>query len=257
MRRVNLATVLVLLGGLVGAGVSYAATSEFKDVPRDHVFYEDVKWLAETGVTRGCNPPVNDRFCPDDPLTRAQAAALFRRLTVNVVANEGRPGEPGPPGEQGPPGEPGLPGAVDVVSASLGSPVVIEHIGGPINDRNTDLDVGLTLEPGTYLVTVSGAFISEVEYSGSATVWPQLSLWLDRNGDGTFQWQEGEGDISPNAVMPAQADRHISVSGSSVITLDAPTYVGLLGFGYDSEQGSARSGEILIQDATLVAVPLG
>lgn len=43
------------------------------------VFEEDIEWLAASGVTRGCNPPVNDRFCPDDPVTRGQMAAFLTR----------------------------------------------------------------------------------------------------------------------------------------------------------------------------------
>jgi hypothetical protein len=45
------------------------------------VFKADIDWLAATGVTRGCNPPTNNRFCPDDPVTRgAMAAFLVRAL---------------------------------------------------------------------------------------------------------------------------------------------------------------------------------
>jgi hypothetical protein len=43
------------------------------------VFEGDVEWLASVGVTAGCNPPVNDRFCPDDAVTRGQMAAFLRR----------------------------------------------------------------------------------------------------------------------------------------------------------------------------------
>jgi uncharacterized protein YkwD len=43
------------------------------------VFEADVDWLAGTGVTRGCNPPANDRFCPGDYVTRGQMAAFLVR----------------------------------------------------------------------------------------------------------------------------------------------------------------------------------
>ncbi len=43
------------------------------------VFEADIERLAAAGITRGCNPPVNDRFCPQDPLTRAQMAAFLVR----------------------------------------------------------------------------------------------------------------------------------------------------------------------------------
>jgi hypothetical protein len=35
--------------------------------------------MGAAGVTQGCNPPVNDRFCPDDFVTRGQMAAFFKR----------------------------------------------------------------------------------------------------------------------------------------------------------------------------------
>lgn len=43
------------------------------------VFEADIAALAAAGITRGCNPPDNDRFCPDDPVTRAQMAAFLHR----------------------------------------------------------------------------------------------------------------------------------------------------------------------------------
>ncbi len=46
------------------------------------VFQGDIDALAAAGVTRGCNPPDNDRFCPDDFVTRAQMASfLIRAIT--------------------------------------------------------------------------------------------------------------------------------------------------------------------------------
>ena len=39
----------------------------------------DTPKLANAGVTRGCNPPRNDRFCPDDYVTRGQMAAFLVR----------------------------------------------------------------------------------------------------------------------------------------------------------------------------------
>jgi hypothetical protein len=47
------------------------------------VFEADIEKLAAAGITRGCNPPTNDRFCPDDSVTRGQMAAfLHRALTL-------------------------------------------------------------------------------------------------------------------------------------------------------------------------------
>lgn len=52
------------------------------DVFRDDdysVFADQIDALATAGVTQGCNPPENDRFCPDEPVTREQMAAFLRR----------------------------------------------------------------------------------------------------------------------------------------------------------------------------------
>jgi S-layer homology domain len=38
-----------------------------------------IEAIAEAGITRGCNPPVNDRFCPRDEVTREVMAAFFVR----------------------------------------------------------------------------------------------------------------------------------------------------------------------------------
>lgn len=56
----------------------------------DSVFEADIERLAASGVTRGCNPPINDRFCPDDPVTRGQMAAfLHRALDVRLDVDTG------------------------------------------------------------------------------------------------------------------------------------------------------------------------
>jgi hypothetical protein len=43
------------------------------------VFEDDIAKLAAAGITRGCNPPVNDKFCPDNVVTRGQMAAFLHR----------------------------------------------------------------------------------------------------------------------------------------------------------------------------------
>jgi hypothetical protein len=63
------------------------AIDKFTDVPDSNVFHDDISWLADAGVTLGCNPPDNDRFCPDSPVTRGQMAAFMRRLAENQVVD--------------------------------------------------------------------------------------------------------------------------------------------------------------------------
>ncbi len=49
----------------------------------DSIFEANIEALAAAGITKGCNPPQNDRFCPNDAVTRGQMAAfLVRALTL-------------------------------------------------------------------------------------------------------------------------------------------------------------------------------
>ncbi|MGB9357268.1 MAG: PA14 domain-containing protein, partial [Acidimicrobiia bacterium] len=45
----------------------------------DSIFESDINWMAAEEITRGCNPPVNDRYCPDSRVTRGQMAAFLVR----------------------------------------------------------------------------------------------------------------------------------------------------------------------------------
>ncbi len=53
------------------------------------VFEPDITWLAETGITKGCNPPANTEYCPNDPVTRAQMAAFLVRAIGYTDAGDG------------------------------------------------------------------------------------------------------------------------------------------------------------------------
>jgi len=43
------------------------------------MFEADIERIAAAGITMGCNPPTNDRFCPNDYVTRGQMAAFLAR----------------------------------------------------------------------------------------------------------------------------------------------------------------------------------
>ncbi len=76
MTRIVVLTVTLLAAILPGVAV---AATDFDDVPTDHPFHADITWLAEEGITKGCNPPANDRYCPNDSVTRGQMAAFLVR----------------------------------------------------------------------------------------------------------------------------------------------------------------------------------
>lgn len=43
------------------------------------IFESDVNAIAHVGITKGCNPPANDRYCSDRTVSRGEMAALIRR----------------------------------------------------------------------------------------------------------------------------------------------------------------------------------
>lgn len=43
------------------------------------IFEGDIDRLGTAGVTKGCNPPTNDRYCPDDPVRRDEMASFLSR----------------------------------------------------------------------------------------------------------------------------------------------------------------------------------
>lgn len=55
-----------------------AGTSGFNDTGGT-IFENEIDRLAASGITRGCNPPDNDRFCPQEPVSRGQMAAFLSR----------------------------------------------------------------------------------------------------------------------------------------------------------------------------------
>jgi hypothetical protein len=119
-RSTQILFVVVLLA-LVVAPVAAVGASWFEDVPEGHTFKADIDWLASAGVTKGCNPPVNDTFCPDSYVTRAQMAAFMHRLAVNRVVDAGTIGGLTADDLKGEKGDPG--------SAAIGK-IIMSHGGG-------------------------------------------------------------------------------------------------------------------------------
>ncbi|HEX2153906.1 MAG TPA: ScyD/ScyE family protein [Acidimicrobiia bacterium] len=75
--RGQMAAFLVRALDLAGSDVD-----EFTD-DEGNIFEGDINAVAAAGITRGCNPPDNDEYCPGDTVTRGQMAAfLVRALDV-------------------------------------------------------------------------------------------------------------------------------------------------------------------------------
>ena len=73
MTRAEFATFIVRALGLPATNTDY-----FVD-DNGHVLEGAINRLAEAGITKGCNPPANDRFCPQGLLTRAETATFMTR----------------------------------------------------------------------------------------------------------------------------------------------------------------------------------
>jgi hypothetical protein len=56
-----------------------STSTDFFADDEDSIFEADINSLAAAGVTRGCNPPYNDRYCPTKAVTRGQMAAFLVR----------------------------------------------------------------------------------------------------------------------------------------------------------------------------------
>ena len=53
------------------------------------VFANAIAWLADQGITSGCNPPANTMFCPNDFVTRGQMAAfIVRAKGYSAIADD-------------------------------------------------------------------------------------------------------------------------------------------------------------------------
>ncbi|MEA2024771.1 MAG: N-acetylmuramoyl-L-alanine amidase [Actinomycetota bacterium] len=63
------------------------ASTEAAELPPGGTFVDDngssqepfIEAVYADGITKGCNPPVNDRYCPDRNLTRAEMATMLTR----------------------------------------------------------------------------------------------------------------------------------------------------------------------------------
>lgn len=81
MRFRILPTLLLGLALSMVVGVALAALPPGGTFTDDdgNIHEANIEAIAAGGITRGCNPPVNDLYCPDDTVTRGQMAAFLNR----------------------------------------------------------------------------------------------------------------------------------------------------------------------------------
>ncbi len=90
MRKLVLLSTLLMLIGVAPATLAREFPDRGTFVDDDGSPHErDIEAIAAAGVTAGCNPPANDRYCPDDPVTRGQMAAfLVRALALSPGSDD-------------------------------------------------------------------------------------------------------------------------------------------------------------------------
>lgn len=74
--RLSRAQTASLLARVLGLEPDVAAAAQFSDVDPGSVHAGAIGALASAGVTRGCS---DDRFCPSEPVSRAETASLIIR----------------------------------------------------------------------------------------------------------------------------------------------------------------------------------
>jgi hypothetical protein len=69
------------LAAFLVRAIGYAVTDGGDQFVDDNgsPFENAINRLGSAGLTKGCNPPANDRYCPNDYVTRGQLAAFLRR----------------------------------------------------------------------------------------------------------------------------------------------------------------------------------
>ncbi len=179
MSRTTKLLIMVSVAVLVVPVVA-VASHQFKDVPASNIFHDDIAWLADNGITKGCNPPASDAYCPSDNVTRQQMSAFLHRLATSqavdagtvegMTATElkgqqgatGAPGADGSDGASGADGSDGAPGAdgSDGAPGADGSDGAIGAPGAPGADGVTRFYRVVTATP---VLAGSGTVVAACE----------------------------------------------------------------------------------------------
>src|SRR5262245_36428599 len=77
--RGQLCIAVVVTALLTGGTMAWAGGPgpTFPDVPTDHPFYDEIEWMAATGITNGFE---DGTFKPSQPVTRGSMSAFMQRL---------------------------------------------------------------------------------------------------------------------------------------------------------------------------------
>jgi hypothetical protein len=139
-------SLIVLVTALIVAPITAYASNRFTDVPNSNTFHDDITWLADADVTKGCNPPTNTLYCPTDEVTRGQMAAFLRRLAENQVVDAGE---------------------LDGFNSTRFLTEVVTSAGSFIDDTDVDLATGETLKAASVQITAPAAGVLIIHNTSS------------------------------------------------------------------------------------------
>jgi hypothetical protein len=191
------------------------------------IFEADIERLAAAGITTGCNPPANDRFCPDRNVTRAQMAAFLQR----GLTTAGPSPVPIIPTSRRVDWTPGIPGGIPANATTVN---VLDH--GAAGDGTTDdfdafdsaidaigPDGGVVyIPPGRYLIGGSLIIDRSIVLRGAGADATLLEFDLGGSGQAAIdvvKYDRGNWRNASNALKGSIA---ITVDDSAGIT--APTF---------------------------------
>lgn len=117
------------MAAMLARAFAYPASPVDRFVDDDSTFENVIQSIAAQGVTLGCNPPVNDRFCPEDDVTRAEMATFLTRAIDELTPIKPPPREAPLPGN--PDGNYPVPAAARTVDTS--NPDIVIGNGTPQN----------------------------------------------------------------------------------------------------------------------------
>lgn len=190
------------------------------------MFEADIEWLAATGVTRGCNPPANDHFCPDSNVTRGQMAAFMRRFAGFLDAEDGQ-----------------VASADNCDTVGGLAPGDLVRINGTMSDTpiddftETSWTAVQTMQietPVDGMLHISTSVGLEDDYSLSGASWTYLRLTVDGVATHSNQWGysvelSSDSGVKPSATIASLSAAVVVGSGQHTIALEALE----LGFGVD------------------------
>jgi len=154
MRRTALMFALAgMVGALVATPIAVYATHQFTDVSDSAFFSNSVTWMKDNGITAGCNPPANTKYCPNDNVSRGEMAVFLKRLAEKKIVDAA---------------------TVDGFSASQLTRVAFGSTGDAADADGDAVSASITIPKDGWLI-LSGS----IEGSGGATDFYNCQLTVD------------------------------------------------------------------------------